>query len=957
MKNKTKKFGWKKAIIFWSVSVVLAVALIVGNYFANLYENLITVFFSDSDYAVSEREKEVCEEVVAEGIVLLKNEDDTLPLKGTESVALFSQNSVDFVYGGAGSGSMDTSSLPTLKDSLEDAGFTVNGTLWDFYATGAGSRYRKSYPDQSGLGEFAVNEVPASVYTDAVKNSLTDDVAIVSFGRSGGESSDLPTSPMDTGYLYLEIDNNERDMLALACEKYDTVIVLVNSSNAMELGFLEEPQFANVKAALWVGAVGQEGIYAIGDVLCGKVNPSGRLADTYAYDSQSAPSFRNFGDYTITNSTEYRGDKYLVYEEGIYVGYRYYETRYEDVVLGRDNAGEYGYASTVQFPFGYGLSYTDFVWSDFKVEPSADGKSFNVSLTVTNDGDYAGKDVVEIYLQSPYTQYDIDNKIEKPSVALVGYEKTELIPAGESRTVTVTVDKETFASYDQYGHGTYIMDAGDYILAAGRDAHDALNNVLALNGKTAADGMTASSRYVNNASGNAKLAAVALTLDALDSTTYAVSQEDGETPIVNQFDDVDVNYYEEYTYLTRSDWTGTMPDGAFKGGSWTASDEMLQDLEFYRADEVVNDSSAKMPTYGSTATSYKVQDLVEADYDDPRWAQLVDQLTQNEITRLVRIGGYATIAIDSIALPATQDKDGPSGFSNTLVGGVSTMAWPTEVVFAATWNDELIEEVGELIGESSIAAGVAGWYAPGVNIHRSPYSGRNFEYFSEDGFLSGKIGAAEMRGVRSNGVIAYMKHFALNDQETNRYGGAMFANEQSIRELYLKGFEYVVREGDSIAVMASMNRLGARWAGAHKGLMTNVLRGEWGFEGMAITDQASVSSMSYQDIVSGLWAGTDIWLNTNSQLWSLNDYRSNATVMSNVHRAAKNIIYSITKSNAVINYSGGGVNNYSNGMPAWKVWLVVLDVVVFGACAAGIAVPAALIIRDKRRARQPEEQK
>ncbi len=940
--EKTKRpFSLKKTIVIGSASIVLAAALIVGNVFANIYENLITVALGGGTIEASQEEKELCEQIEAEGIVLLKNEDNALPLGETEKkLALLGQDSVDFVYGGAGSGSVDASLAPTLKEALEKSGFTVNETLWNFYDKGAGSSYRKAYPDASGKGEFAVNEVPASVFTDAVKSSMdADDVGIVVLGRSGGESADLPTKELSTGSLYLEPDKNELDTLALACEKFDKVILIVNSSNPVELGVLEDAKYENVKAALWVGAVGQEGMYAIGEVLNGNVNPSGRLPDTYAYDSLSAPSAQNLGDYSIVNSTVKNGNKYIVYQEGIYVGYRYYETRYEDAVLGNGNAGAYDYAATVQFPFGYGLSYTQFEQSAFSMEEDENG-DFLFTVTVTNSGEVAGKEVVQIYMRSPYTQYDRDNGIEKSAVELVGFAKTKLLEPGASETVQITVSRSAMKAYDAQNAKTYIVDAGTYYFASGANAHEALNSILLCADEGVAD------RLVGE--GDVSLVS-AFVQEETDAESYAVSEWTGKA-VTNRFDDADVNYYEDCTYLSRSDWEGTMPKGAFKGGSWTASAEMLADLEFYRADEVIADPAAQMPALDSS-TTYKVQDLIDADYEDERWIDIVEQLSWSQMTRLVRLGGYSTIQIDKIGLPMTQDKDGPSGFSNTLVGGVSTMSWPAEVVMAATWNTELIEEMGVMLGEQSIAAGVAGWYAPGVNVHRSPYSGRNFEYFSEDGLLSGKIGAAEMRGVRSKGVIAYMKHFALNDQETNRYGGAVFANEQSIREVYLKGFELIAAEGGATAAMASMNRIGTRWAGAHRGLMTDVLRDEWGFEGMVITDQASVSSMFYQDMISGLWAGTDLWLNTNSSYWSLEEWRDNATVMSNVQRAAKNVIYAVTKSNAVIDYSGDGSGalDFDGSMPSWKIWLIVLDAVVFTACAAGVAVPVTLYLLGRRK--------
>ena len=936
IKNK-KPFSVVKLTVLCSVAAVIIVAFIIGNVFAMKYENLLTVFFSNSDYVTTDYEKELCENVEAEGIVLLKNENDALPLSADEKkLSVLGQDSVDFVYGGAGSGSVDASLAPELKDALERAGFNVNQKLYDFYKKGAGKSYRKTYPNASGDGEFAVNEVPRSIYTsDVISGMDSDDVGIVVIGRSGGESADLPLGDLPTGYKYLELDANERDMLKLACEKFDKVVLIVNSSNPVELKELEEEQFANVKAALWVGAVGQEGMYAIGEVLNGTVNPSGRLVDTYAYDSTSAPANKNLGDYTFTNSNVKNGNKYIVYQEGIYVGYRYYETRYEDAVLGTSNAGDYDYATEVQYPFGYGLSYSEFEWSDFSFTET-DG-AFELEVTVKNNGPYSGKDVVEAYMQSPY---DKDGGCEKSSVELVGFAKTKELAAGESETVVVTVDKELMKTYDAYGEKTYVVEDGDYYFTLAKDAHCAINNIILAKSPASADKLAGT----GDASFTGKYVQ-----ETFDAETYSVSDKSGEEfAITNRFDNADIKNYDDITYLSRSDWTGTMPSGAYKNGSWNAPQKLIDELAFYRADEVVNDPDAKTPTFNSVATSYKVQDLAEADYDDPRWEQLVSQLSVSQATRLVRMGGYSTIQIDKIGLPATQDKDGPSGFSNTLVGGVSTMAWPAEVIMSATWNEALIEELGKAIGDQSIAAGVAGWYAPGVNIHRSPYSGRNFEYYSEDGFLSGKIGAAEMRGVRSKGVIAYMKHFALNDQETNRYGGAVFANEQSIREIYLKGFELTATEGGANAAMAGMNRIGARWAGAHDGLMTHVLRNEWGFEGMVITDQASVSAMFYQDMISGLWAGTDIWLNTNTSFWSLSDYEDNATVMRNVQRAAKNIIYSITNSNAVKDYETGGLADADFGMPAWKIWLIIIDIVVFGGCAALIAVSVIKFVRTKK---------
>ncbi len=917
-----------KAVVIYVVCLVLIAAMLVGNYFADAYRELITVYLSGSGTVSSKESEALCQEIEQEGMVLLKNEGG-LPLASGAKVSVFGQDSVDFVYGGAGSGAVDTSKAANLKQALETAGFSVNPTLWDFYATGPGKGYRKTTPDETGAGVFAVNEVPVSVYTDDVKSSFSSfgDAAVVCIGRSGGESADIPTTPLETGALYLELDPEELAMLSMACGSFDNVVLLLNSNNPVELGFLDDPAYVNVKAVLWCGGVGQTGIYAIGEALAGTVNPSGKLVDTYAYDSLSAPSAANLGDYTITNSTVGNGNKYLVYAEGIYVGYRYYETRYEDTVMGQGNAGDYDYAATVQFPFGYGLSYTTFSWSDFQVEEKED--AFEVSVTVTNTGSQAGKDVVEIYLQSPYTDYDRENGIEKAAVTLAGFAKTKVLEPGDSEDVTITVPKELMKSYDAKGAGTYILDAGDYYLTAGHDAHDAVNNILSAKGYTVSQGMTAEGDPAMTWK---------TTVSSQDNAVYSVSLATG-TAIVNQFDDVDIRYYDgNFTYLSRSDWTGTWPT-TYQNGSWQAPGTLLKDLLWKRDASVVGSGGDSMPAFEQDSDQ-TVSDLAGTDYSDEDWQELVERLTPDQAMRLVRLGGYATIQMDAIGLPATQDKDGPSGISGTLVGGQSATAYPVEVVMASTWNTELIQRLGESVGDDSVATGVAGWYAPGVNIHRSPYSGRNFEYFSEDGFLSGKISAAEVRGTRSKGVLTYMKHFALNDQESNRYGAAFFANEQAIREIFLKGFEYTVTEGDSNGAMAAMNRLGATWSGSHKGLMTNVLREEWGFEGCVITDQASVPAMFYQDMVSGLAAGADLWLNTNKNYWQLNayaeidgtvtDWTGNAAVMANVQRAAKNIIYAVSTTNAM--EKAGHAS-----MPAWQVALIILNILVFGGAAILLA--------------------
>ncbi len=925
------------AIIATSVFAVIGSGLAIGTKIAYDYESIIDVTMTTSSYRAADDEKTVCRNVVEEGAVLLHNQGG-LPLKSNErKVAFLGQDSVDFVYGGSGSGSVDTSTAPTLKTAFEEAGFTVNKTLWDFYATGAGKNYRKTTPDEAGHGTFAVNEVPQSLYTTEIKNAMTDDFAVVCIGRSGGESADLPLTALSSGKRYLQLDPEEEALLRLACEKYNKVILIYNGNNAFELGFLNKAEFANVQAAFWVGGVGQEGLHALPRLFTGVANPSGRLVDTFAYDSTSAPSFANMGNFTISNSNVTNGNKYLVYGEGIYVGYRYYETRYEDVVLGRTQ--NWDYASAVQYPFGYGLSYTSFEYSGYKVEDKSD--RFLVSLAVKNVGDVEGKEVVQIYTQKPYST----GGVEVASVELAGYAKTKLLKKGESQTVQVEVLKKDLASYDDKNAKTYVLGQGDYYLAAGRNAHDALNNILASKGKSTADGMTSN--------GDASLSKKAMTLASID-TDSASKSVTGKT-ITNRLEDIDVNHYESYDYLSRADWTGTFPK-TFKNGSWQAPASLLEDLEFYDVHNDVTDDeaiNAFVWKTESTDTSLKAADLIGVSYDDPRFDQIIDQLKWGQMTRLIRLGGYSTIQIDAIGLPKTQDKDGPSGISGTLTGGTSTMSWPAEVVMAATWNESLIEELGTWFGKDAIQIGVAGVYGPGADIHRSPYSGRNFEYFSEDPHLSYHIVAAELKGLRKMGEITYTKHFALNDQETNRYGSAIFASEQAVREIYLKGFEGAVVEGKTNALMTAMNRVGSRWVGAHRGMMTDILRQEWGFKGMAITDQASVPAMFYQDMKSGLWAGTDLWLNTNGDYWKLDDVKDDKTMQYYIHRAAKNIVYAITNSWAVdesFRSAGDGemVVTDARTFP-WRQTLTAIDVVLIGGTFAWAALSWFFYAKHKRK--------
>lgn len=907
------------AIILTLVMVLLSAVVAIGTPLANNYANMVSMFLGQttftaeggsnpqyfvSDYASAEEvEKAAIElsvQMEREGIVLLKNEDSALPLANGAKVSLLSQNSVDLVYGGAGAGSIDTSKADNLKEALEKNEFIVNPVLWDFYETGAGAGYRKTVPGVTGSGGFASNEVPMDVYTEDVLSSMDDynDAGIIVIGRSGSESVDLPAE-------YLEFTAEEVELIELACEKFDKVILMLNVTNAMNLSVLDD--YA-IDACIWVGATGQEGTVAIGEILNGSVNPSGNTVDTWSYRPSEAPAALNLGDYTITNSTVTSGNKYIVYEEGIYVGYRYYETRYEDVILGNENPENYNYEEQVQFPFGYGLSYTTFDWTDYAVKENAD--NFTVTVKVTNTGTYAGKDTVQVYMQKPYTEYDRENQLEKASVELVGFAKTDVLAPGASEMVTIEVAKEQMKSYDAYGYGTYIVEAGNYFLAAGENAHDALNHILAAKG-------------VDSVQGNAELSYLYVQ-DMLDITTYAVA--DTGISIENQMEDADIKTYDtEFLYLSRNDWEGTWPS-LYENGQWEAPEELIAALEII----ITENPDAVMPEFNVVSEEYgelKLADMTGVAYDDPKWDAYLNQFDKEELYQYISHAGYGTTAIEEEGVPGVIHKDGPAGISSTLAGGnVKCMGYPPAVVLASSWNDDLAEARGKMVGEDSISSDVTVWYAPAMNIHRTAVSGRNFEYYSEDGFLSGTIGATETTGFQSKGGVVTLKHFAINDQETNRIGGAMFCNEQSARELYLLPFQMCVEDAGAWGIMSSMNRVGGRWIGGHEGIMTNILREEWGYDGFVITDQTSFSSFNYCDIREGLSAGNDIWLCTGQDMWQLKDEEMTATVMTNARQAMHRYLYIIANSNAMNGIDRDTV--VKNVLAGWQIALYVLAVVI-----------------------------
>ena len=959
-KNKKKGSGVALWGVLTGVSAVAFGAACVGTNLANASAQAVNIALQtptnktvnkddsvkyyetgfDSVEELEAHDKEIAEQLTGEGAVLLKN-NGALPLSAGDKVSTLSHSSVGIATCGTGSADIDTSKAPTLKEALEADGLEVNPTLWDFYLTGEGSKFPRNPSkdtDATGISvrsDYHVNEVPMEVYTDDVKASFASygDAAIITITRLAGEMYDVPIDGFTDGTDALQLTEQEKDLLKMARENFDKVIVLINSTNAMQCDFLTDDSYG-VDAALWIGYTGTWGLNAVADILTGEVNPSGHLVDTYCNDNSTAPSLVNFYGKLYANATEENsadwydfmldGNKYYnAYQEGIYVGYRYYETRYEDVVLGQGNAGDYDYNANVAYPFGYGLSYTTFDWSNFKSSYDAATDSFNVSVDVKNTGNMAGKEVVQVYFQSPYTDYDKQNKVEKASVELCGFGKTEILEPGASETVTVNVPRSELAAYDANGAKTYILDAGDYYLTAAHDSHDAINNVLAAKGYTVENGMTAD--------GNADMA-WNYNVASLDKDTYSVSAVTGEA-ITNQFDNADPSYYgeESLTYLSRSDWQGTWPQEL----DLVANEAMLADLNLtgnYTADP---DSNAVMPTMGAD-NGMTLGMMIGKSYDDPDWDKLLDQVTFDEMAKLIGQGYHNTAMVQSVSKPSTLDDNGPQGFTQSLTG-ISTnhCAYSDENIMAATFNTELMEEVGKCIGNDVMDLGASGLYGPAMDTHRNAYCGRNFEYYSEDGFLSGKIAAAEISGIQSKGVYVYIKHFALNDSETKCRCISTWANEQSIREIYLKSFEMSVTEGGALGVMNSFARVGAIWSGADVGLMTNVLRNEWGFTGFALTDfsgnpmfTARGIALRTFDAAYGVLAGTDSWDSSDVQ-WTTElttQYKDCPEVVQAMRQATHRILYVVANSCAMNGFTAE--TKIVKVTPWWQTALIVLDVVL-----------------------------
>ncbi len=980
-------FKYKRSRIWFIVSVSLIVLIAVIGILAEtaLFQLFTTALgprlnksFGGGTYYVSDyldkddaftKSNLVNERISEEGIIMLKNEDNALPLAEGSKISVFGKNSVNLAYGGSGSGAFTvTSETPTIFDSLEAAGFKYNNVLKEFYendnASGSGRPESPTLDMQrSTLPGFATGETPYSSYTQAVRDSYNEynAAALVVISRIGGESFDLPRTMIDTeGALneadhYLELDKNEQDLLVNVCNEFDKVVLIVNCSTSMELGFLDPAADhddtlvdgmagidAKIDAALWIGSPGWSGINALGRVLKGQVTPSGRTIDTYQRDFTKDPTYQNFADQLVTNGNTYLvsdGSKpsipehFVDYEESIYVGYRYYETR------GYGN--ESWYDDNVVFPFGYGLSYTTFDWDvDFGFDADAsfswtgeNDHEFSLTVNVTNSGtQYSGKDVVEVYVTAPYEP----GKIEKSYVTLAGFAKTPLLAPGETKPVTVTFKGYDFASYDYNDANDnefrgYELDAGAYTVRVMKNSHD-------------------------------EVASRSFTLST--NVQYKKDPVTG-TDVVNRYDDVSFATEGGFeSQLSRNDWTGTFPVneslGANGDASRTISPELMNQIKSTATNNpIVNDPNVIRPnqaTVVSPAATLEIYKLIKFDendevirdevgtvdvsYDDEGWDAYLDLLTINEMMSYTMNGAFKTDALSSIGVLPMFSTDGPVGFVYFMAQVEAqnpvyrTCSYASECVIAATWNVELAYEMGKSVGNEGIIGNVradgrpyAGWYAPAINIHRTPFSGRNFEYYSEDPFISGKLAAEVVKGCRSKGVYCQIKHFAVNDQETNRSGVCTWLTEQSLREIYLKPFEIAVKEGGALGMMSSFNRIGSLWTGGDYRLLTEILRNEWGFRGLVITD---FNTEPFMDTKQMAYAGGDLNLATTPKPWTA-ETAADYVVLRN---SVKNILYTSVRSNGMNGCGEGGY--YITYYAWWELLIFFLGIgIIIGAVIWG----------------------
>lgn len=886
----TRKIVHSESWLVALVGIVVAVSMMLTGPLSTLLNNATITKYTLSDATVS-KANELAKDVQSEAVTLLKNDDSNLPLSG-KKVNVFGWGSTNPVYGGTGSGSMSKQyKTVSLLDGMKQAGLKTNTELSKLYTD-----YRKDRPE---VGMFAQDwtlpEVPAKQYSDKLVSDAKDfsDEAVVVLTRVGGEGADLPTDMKAKGITYknnskdyddfqkgesfLQLSKTERDMIDLVTSNFKKVTLVYNGANTFQFDFLND--YPQIQSVVWCPPAGQTGFSALGEVLAGETNPSGKTSDTFLKNLTKSVSYNNFGKFEYTNMADkaakykgFTGDDvtaipgFVNYSEGIYVGYKFYETASDEGLINYDD--------TVAFPFGYGLSYTSF---DQKLDSvKYKGGKVTVTATVTNTGDKAGKDVVEVYYNPPYT----DGGIEKASKNLAGFEKTKELQPGESQKVTVKFDDDDMASYDYKGAKAYVLEKGDYDISIQSDSHHVIDHKAI----TVKDTVTYDS----------------------DSNTH----NGDKTVATNQFDDV----AGDVTYLSRADHFANYAKATAAPTNFSMSDEAKAEFtnnSNYDPKKYDNDSD-EMPTTGAK-NGLKLYQMYGKDYDDADWDKLLDQLTFDDMDNLIANGGYGTPAVKSVGKIQLTDADGPASLNNNFTG-VGSIGFPASTAFACTWNRDLAKQFGEMIGDMAHDMHVAGWYAPAMNIHRSAFSGRTFEYFSEDSLLSGAMASNEIAGAKSKGVYSFMKHFALNDQETNRTNMVCtWANEQSIRETYLKPFEMSVKEGGAQAVMSSFNYIGNTYAGADSALLQTVLRGEWGFKGFVLTDY--FGGYGYQNADQEVRAGNDSMLATTKITNHITD--KSATSVKAMRQAAHNILYTAANS-----------WQYANGEPkvATPIWKTAMYV-------------------------------
>ena len=901
-----------------AIAMVLAVVVCVNMICFGPMSTLIGLATGNGTLSdeTNEEAAEVAEEIMEDGIVLLKNES-LLPLNETKKLNIFGWESINPAYGGAGSGGInDLYDIVSLNQGLENAGFSINQELVDFYNNYGADNPEMSIQKQS----WTLPEPPVDTYSDELIKSAKEysDVAVVVLSRKAGEGhNDIPMDVRKAAYdnnsdeyddfpegeHYLQLSQTERDMVDMVCSNFDNVIVVYNGANQFELGFADE--YPQIKSVVWCPGTGNVGFNALGKVFSGEVNPSGKTPDTFIYDMTTAPWWNNAEKTEYTNladmavegmnagTAQVYAPAFTNYVEGIYVGYKYYETAAQE--------GAIDYDKTVQYPFGYGLSYTEFEQKMGELKEK-DGQ-ISVDVEVTNTGDVAGKDVVEVYYKPPYT----NGGIEKSSANLIEFAKTDLLQPGESQTVTVTFSIEDMASYDENNAKAYVLEKGDYVISINSDSHTVLDQ------KT----YTADKDVVYK--GENKRAS-------------------DDTAATNVFEDAkgDITYLSRADHFANYEKATAAPASAELGEPYVSEYHLNSNFDktTYLNDEDV------MPTTGAD-NGLTLADMRDADYDDPRWEKLLDQLTVDEMANMIAMAGYQTAAMDSVGKVATLDFDGPAAINNNFTG-VGSIGFPIEVVVASTWNKELAQAWGECMGKISQEMGAEGWYAPGMNTHRTAFGARNYEYFSEDGVLAGNMGAKAVEGARKYGVYSYIKHFAL--YEGNAKMVSVWSNEQAIREIYLKPFEISVKQGGANAVMVSWSFLGDKWTGESSNLMNTVLRDEWGFRGMALTDFFRNNGHGFMNADAALANGVDVMLSTFNGEENNVANPEHPTSVLQMRNACKNVMYTVVSSWA---YDG---EHEETGMENWKKAGIGIDIVI-ALFMAGMEV---LVIRGYKKRKNVE---